>query len=1204
MGDPDIDRLIVLRRQRKGAITRHIGNLTRLVAEEDVELVTSKLKKMKETFDSLESAHNDIVATLVNQADFDDHEKWFLEIESAYIDAVRGARAWLKSQQSLSSSEKTKPDSAPAAVVTKSDDSAAMCDLINLMNIPTVEIDMYDGNPMDYQAFITIFDELIDSKLGDPQLKLTRLLQYTTGAAKSAIKNCVGGESGYKQARDILRNRFGNKHIITQTIISQLKTGERVTKPHELQQLADDLDMAGAVLEKLGKHSEVDTQQMIVDILEPCQLHVKNRWCRKALDHKRDCGNYQGFSDFTSFMRSFASDASDPIYGSESTTGKGTRSVSYHTVARESDIKKSSTSYPVKSQGLKSSDVPCILCQENHVLFVCETFKSMSPKERQDLAVKHRLCFNCLKPGHGCSDCKRQSTCSVQGCNRKHTKFLHPVEQPDGVSTTNAPNTYAVTIGEDEIVDSYLSVGANVYLPIVPMLVEGKYEVYALLDNASTNTFMTQRLMMQLGMDGHDTSFQMNTLAGSTQIKSRLVDSVNISSLEGDEELCLRNVLTREVIPARYPVQQIDLEKYPHLSDLSLFPIGGDVCVELLIGQDHGQALMPLEVRSSSDSTQPYATRTMFGWSLNGPMDSSISQPVSVSFVDLDRLDRQVQNLWELEVHDIDDQEYLSVQDRQVLDLWNCEIRHVEGHYELPIPWRDGCPAFPDNKFASSQRLNSLLKKLNRNGMTSKYQENIDKLFSDGYAEVVPSGEIPVPGSTWFLPHHGVTSDAKPGKLRVVFDCAAQQAGVSLNNQCYQGPDQNNKLLHVLLRFRQFPFAIMADVEYMYHQVRVPAYDRNCLRFLWRVNGLNVEYRMTSHLFGGVWCSSSSTFALRQTVIDCPTSQLVEDTVRKSFYVDDLLKSVKTRDEAVEVIHGTKLAVKVGGFNLTKFVVNDSHLLDSIAEHDRAQEVKEIHPEMLSKALGIKWNVTDDTFYYISKCPDSHGEVTRRIMLSQVSSMYDPLGLISPVVMQGKALFQEATRLKLGWDVPVPEDLSFQWSTWLLSLSELSSLSFSRCVIPDAFVDGAMELHHFCDASMRGYGACTYIRIVNCHGDVHVALVASKARLAPLRQLSIPRLELLAATVAVKLDSVVSRELEVPLLSSTYWSDSQIVLAYITNETRRFKTFVANRVQTSGVIVCLLNGNISKVTVIQQMSCLGVAILETSQHPGTVDQSF
>ena len=129
----------------------------------------------------------------------------------------------------------------------------------------------------------------------------------------------------------------------------------------------------------------------------------------------------------------------------------------------------------------------------------------------------------------------------------------------------------------------------------------------------------------------------------------------------------------------------------------------------------------------------------------------------------------------------------------------------------------------------------------------------------------------------------------------------------------------------------------MVDVEAMYNPVRVPAYDRNCLRFLRRVNGLNVEYRMTSHLFGGVWCSSSSTFALRQTVIDCPTSQLVEDTARKSFFVDDLLKYVKTRDGAVQVIHGTKLAVKSDGFNLTKFAVNDSHLLDSIAEHERAQ---------------------------------------------------------------------------------------------------------------------------------------------------------------------------------------------------------------------------------------------------------------------------
>ena len=203
----------------------------------------------------------------------------------------------------------------------------------------------------------------------------------------------------------------------------------------------------------------------------------------------------------------------------------------------------------------------------------------------------------------------------------------------------------------------------------------------------------------------------------------------------------------------------------------------------------------------------------------------------------------------------------------------------------------------------------------------------------------------------------------KPGKLRVVFDCAATQAGMSLNNQCLQGPDLNNKLLHVLLRFRQFQYAIMADVESMYHQVRIPLKDRNCLRFLWDVNGQNQELRMTSHLFGGVWCAASSTYALRQTVVDFPSSQLVNDTVLHCFYVDDLLKSVRTYSEAVEVIQSTKELLKSGGFNLTKFVVSDTRLFDLIEETDRAKEVKVISPEMLSKALGIKWNVSDDAFY-------------------------------------------------------------------------------------------------------------------------------------------------------------------------------------------------------------------------------------------------
>ena len=124
--------------------------------------------------------------------------------------------------------------------------------------------------------------------------------------------------------------------------------------------------------------------------------------------------------------------------------------------------------------------------------------------------------------------------------------------------------------------------------------------------------------------------------------------------------------------------------------------------------------------------------------------------------------------------------------------------------------------------------------------------------------------------------------------------------------------------------------------------------------------------------------------------------------------------------------------------------------------------------------------------------------------MSRFSSMYDPLGLVSPVVIQGKMLFQESTRLSLAWDETVPSELAFRWSTWLISLQHISSLRFPRCVIPDEFVDGSVELHHFCDASQVGYGACTYVRVINQRGKIHVSLLISKNRLAPVNSVTIP----------------------------------------------------------------------------------------------------
>ena len=213
-----------------------------------------------------EASHDAYHGELEDEAEITESENWFEQAQSNYIEKIKAAKAWLSSQI------------AGGQVLhgRDHDDEAVLTQLANMLNIPKVEIDKFDGSPLEYQAFISVFDEVVDSQSSDNHVKLTRLLQYTTGPAKAAIKNCalVGGETGYKQARGILKSRFGNTHLVSQSIISDLKNGKHVVKAHELQQLSDELCMALIALEKLGMYSEINTQQSILGILSRCQTYI------------------------------------------------------------------------------------------------------------------------------------------------------------------------------------------------------------------------------------------------------------------------------------------------------------------------------------------------------------------------------------------------------------------------------------------------------------------------------------------------------------------------------------------------------------------------------------------------------------------------------------------------------------------------------------------------------------------------------------------------------------------------------------------------------------------------------------------------------------------------------------------------------------------------------------------------------------------
>ncbi len=446
----------------------------------------------------------------------------------------------------------------------------------------------------------------------------------------------------------------------------------------------------------------------------------------------------------------------------------------------------------------------------------------------------------------------------------------------------------------------------------------------------------------------------------------------------------------------------------------------------------------------------------------------------------------------------------------------------------------------------------------------------MNDLLKKGYAEKVPDKQLyRRDGRLWYIPHHGIYHKRK-GKIRVVFDCTSTFRGTSLNSELLQGPDLTNTLLGVLLRFRQDTVAVMADIEGMFHQVKVPEEDKDFLRFLWWPDGNTdyplSEYRMTVHLFGAVSSPSCANFALKRTADDNEGKAEAEvlSTIRNNFYVDDCLKSVQNEKSAVNLVHGLRTTCATGGFKLTKWVSSSRSVLATIPEEDRTQDIKTLDLEKdklpMERALGIRWNMESDAFFFSIK-PNPHHLISRRNILSIVNSIYDPFGFLAPLTLPAKRIVQELCRRNFGWDEVIPTGLVHQWNNWLSELMKLSDFSIDRCLKPQGFEEpSSVQLHHFCDASEVGYGTASYLRFINKEGHIHTVLVMGKARVAPLKTITIPRLELAAAVLAVRIDRMLRQELELPTQHSFFWTDSTSVLKYIFNDNRRFLTYVANRV--------------------------------------------
>ncbi|XP_055910695.1 uncharacterized protein LOC129945059 [Eupeodes corollae] len=352
----------------------------------------------------------------------------------------------------------------------------------------------------------------------------------------------------------------------------------------------------------------------------------------------------------------------------------------------------------------------------------------------------------------------------------------------------------------------------------------------------------------------------------------------------------------------------------------------------------------------------------------------------------------------------------------------------------------------------------------------------------------------------------------------------------------------------------------MADIRQMFRQILIHEDDRKYQMIVWRnePNEILKYYLLNTVTYG----TSSAPFLATRCIVQLADEEEAQfpkaaHAVLNGVYVDNFMTGANDLSEANQLKKDIISILAKGQFELRKFCANNDRLLDDTPEEHREPFVIINNSETV-KTLGLTWQPQEDLFK-LNYVPEFHNQTSKRTVLSDLGKNFDPLGLIGPIVVKGKLFMQQLWKSKLGWDSPLPEELSLQWDRYIQQLNEVKFLSCPRHLLGQSeYVD--IQLHAFSDSSEAAYGTCCYLRSLSRSGEVNCQLICSKSRVSPIKSTSLPRLELQAAVMMAELVDRLTKILQLKINDIFYHTDSQIVLAWISQPSYTWVTFVANRV--------------------------------------------
>ena len=696
-------------------------------------------------------------------------------------------------------------------------------------------------------------------------------------------------------------------------------------------------------------------------------------------------------------------------------------------------------------------------------------------------------------------------------------------------------------------------------------------QVYAFLDEGSSATLIDAKVLRKLEIDGIAAPLCLRWTNDVTRSEPDSVRaSIQISATSSSHKFWLNDVQSVENLSLAR--QTIDMESLQRkFSFLAGLPIQSyvDVSPMLLIGTNNWKLAVPRKLREGKWD-EPIATKCMLGWSIQGGRNTQSARlNIHRCSCDWEKLHEEVKNSFNLEP--VSSRSIISDEEQRSMRILDETCQRTGGKYEVGLLWKNDEVAMPESYGNALKRANGLRQKMQREpALKATVDERIENLLSKGYAREVTKDELNAENPrVWYMPIFVTRNPNKPNKVRLVWDAAAKVNGKSLNDFMMTGPDMLKPLCDVLLAFRVGDFAICGDIAEMFHRINIRDTDMHAQRFLFWRDGDKMTpstFVMKAMTFG-ISCAPCIAHYVRNknTVEFEQEYPRACEAIREAHYVDDLVDSMHSEEDIIKLAKDVRHIHAAGGFTIRNWTSNSTRVVLSL--QDKCDEIQApVALDDSAKVLGMYWDPNKDVFKYICGFARLKRDVfgddtapTKRETLQVLMSIFDPLGFLAPYTIDLKILLQRIWQLGCGWDEVIPSSTHSAWREWKEVLHAISNIEIPRCYSPLLFGASDVQIHTFVDASETAYAAACYLR-VQSGNHVTVLLVAAKAKVAPLKPLSVPRLELQAAVIGARLTQKVINTRNLRTSKHVYWSDSKTVLRWLRMDPRTFNQFVMFRV--------------------------------------------